>query len=285
MIRPALLFTLLFASPASLVFADAAIVTLDTGRRIRGEIVADESATDVLMLRQERPGAILVWQGRWNRIRTVHVDGVELTVAGLRDRIRQAKNPGAIDRTSEPESTPVTPPVLRSPPPERVSPQELPRSDMPMPGAGPLLPPAPGPAFAHPMGPYYDDGLCGRGVVVGLRDDPLSAYPDVEATHFPHGVPLSERGFARDLFRTTKAINVYGPPDFVGPVPLPAIGGQPASWPVGPLERIDFFSLPPIDGRTAGPTSAVVPSVIHDSSHHGWMRSTLPDRLASPLTP
>lgn len=236
-IRSTVLLGLWLMCPPTLDFAAEATVVLDTGRRVRGEIVADDSTADVLTLNQQRPGAILVWHGNWNRIRMATVDGVEMTGTELRDRFRRANASAVIEIAVANESARVATPAVRSLPTNHTSPRGLPGLQVTGPMAGPRLTMMPD---MPPMGfvaTCFDDGLCGRGVVIGLRDDPLSGYPDLEGRQFPYGVPLSERGYARDLFRNSRAIDVYGPPSFVGPVPLPALGaryGSPSSVLIAP---------------------------------------------------
>lgn len=78
-------------------------------------------------------------------------------------------------------------------------------------------------------------GCCGEsfypilgleGVVIGVQDDPLSAYRDDVKRFFPHGVPLAETGFARDVLRERRARQVIES-DFQNvppaPVSLPAV--------------------------------------------------------------
>jgi hypothetical protein len=236
-IRSTVLLGLWLVCQPTLAFAAEATVVLDTGRRVRGEIVADDSKADVLTLNQKRPGAMLVWHGNWNRVRTANVDGVEMTGTELRDRFRRDETSGVIENSVGIESARVTTPAVRLLPANHTSPRDLPGIPVTGPVTGPRLPTMsdmPPTGFATP---WFDDGLCGRGVVIGFRDDPLSGYPDLEGRQFPYGVPLSERGYARDLFRNTRAIDVYGPPSFVGPVPLPALGaryGSPSSVLIAP---------------------------------------------------
>ena len=51
-------------------------------------------------------------------------------------------------------------------------------------------------------------GLPTKGVVVGVREDPLRGYSDEVRRFFPNGVPLSERGFVLALMRARKAEDV-----------------------------------------------------------------------------
>ena len=58
-------------------------------------------------------------------------------------------------------------------------------------------------------------------VVIGVQDDPLNAYRDDVRRFFPHGVPLSESGFARDVLRERRARKVIES-DFPNRLPGPA---------------------------------------------------------------
>lgn len=51
-------------------------------------------------------------------------------------------------------------------------------------------------------------GLPTKGVVVGVREDPLRGYSDEVRRFFPNGVPMSERGFVLALMRARKAEEV-----------------------------------------------------------------------------
>ena len=63
-----------------------------------------------------------------------------------------------------------------------------------------------------------------------MQDDPLSAYRDDVRRFFPHGVPLSETGFARDVLRERRARQVIES-DFKNipprPTSLPAVPVYP----------------------------------------------------------
>jgi hypothetical protein len=255
MTQPAVLISLVFAISTSQVFATDAIATLDTGRQVRGRIVSELSTAEFLTLQQDRAGARLTWRANWDRVVSIRWQNATLDAEILRDRLRK---PGG---------------GLTHPQPARTARDVEAQAQQPMlvsdsPTVRPRL------QFAEPTTSVLrcnDDGLCGRGIIVGVRDDSLAAYPDLESNLFPHGVPLSERSFARDLLRGAKAIGVYGPPDFVGPVPLPTPRGEHASWNETRESRGDLLVFPPIDGRSAAPMSAVEPSVIHDAIRHGWL--------------
>lgn len=260
--RSTILLVLWFHCPPSLIFSADTTVSLDSGRRVRGEIVVDESVADVLTVRQQRLGATLVWQSNWDRIRSANVGSVELSRNELRDRIRRDATPQKIEKTTVSELDPGTTPAVRILPTNHKSPEEPAGRMSAIPMAGPRLPQRTDTAVTSVAVRWFDDGLCGRGIVIGLRDDPLSGYPDLEGRQFPYGVPLSERGYARDLFRNARAIDVYGPPSFVGPVPLPALGsGRPATSSVitTPRRSEPFFML---DNGGNGRVSRLLPLII-----------------------
>lgn len=257
--RLVLLTGLLFPCLPSLISAADFTVLLDTGRRVRGEIVGTDSTGNVLTIKLERPGAMLVWHGNWERIRTVTVDGVEWTGHQFREQMRHNKTPTSIGQAPEQTRPSLPAPAAHDLPQSLRTPVEL----QGIVAAEPLDGPQPPPIFDPSIVPCCDDGLWGRGVVVGLRDDPLSAYPDLEAKQFPYGVPLSERAFARDLFRNTKAIDVYGPPSFVGPVPLPALNSRtftPPSVFLAPGRSNQFRMF---DNGGDGHRSRLVPFATH----------------------
>jgi hypothetical protein len=261
-----LLLSVLWAFPAPQVFATDAIVTLDTGRQIRGCISPDESTADFLTVRNERAGAILLWRGRWDRIRSVTFDGKDLRIGELRQQLRPRITRPEVNSGPDSASIPSTHEGNSVRTPNTVT-WHIP------------IDPNPALQFASAIPTFADDGLCGRGIVVGVRDDPLAAYPDLEAIHYASGIPVSERAFARNLFRDAKAIGVYGTPSFVGPVPLPTSNDDATIWIEAMPKRIGHPARPHIEGRSAAPESAIKPSVIHDSVHRGWMQRQPHPRL------
>jgi hypothetical protein len=260
--RSTILLVLWFLCPPSLILSADTTVLLDSGRRVRGDIVVYDSVADVLTMRQQRPGATLVWRANWDRIRSATVDNVELSGKELRDRTRRDVTALVIDKTTASESAHTSTPAVRILPTIHKSPEELAGRLAAIPMAGPRLPQITDTALTSVAARWYDDGLCGRGIVVGLRDDPLSGYPDLEGRQFPYGVPLSERGYTRDLFRNARAIDVYGPPNFVGPVPLPALSsGRPATSSVITTPgRSDPFLM--LDNGGNGRVSRLLPLII-----------------------
>ena len=87
-----------------------------------------------------------------------------------------------------------------------------------------------------PAYPYPPDA------VLGIREDPLAAYADLEARLYPHGIPVSERGFALAILREARLQQALGGPPPVAPaepVPsrLPGASPVPIVPPV-PLEVI-----------------------------------------------
>lgn len=62
---------------------------------------------------------------------------------------------------------------------------------------------------------YQCKSDCRRGVIIGIHDDPLSAYGSLLQQYYPHGVPTLERGYALGLMRakaTERALNVLPQP-------------------------------------------------------------------------
>jgi len=102
---------------------------------------------------------------------------------------------------------------------------------------------------------------CGAtvGRVIGVRDDPLSAYQDSVLRAFPHGVPASEAEFALELMRAERARDVLSPPNALSPPkegdarPMPPQGDAP---PPGPAREIAF---PSARGPAAGLRIGVEP--------------------------
>jgi len=93
----------------------------------------------------------------------------------------------------------------------------------------------------------WEPGACRCGTtvgrVIGVRDDPLSAYADSVRRAFPHGVPASEAEFALELMRAERARDVLSPPNGVSPPrdgdprPMPPQGDAP---PPGPVRGVAF---------------------------------------------
>jgi hypothetical protein len=82
-----------------------------------------------------------------------------------------------------------------------------------------------------------------RGRIIGIRDDPLSAYSDVIGYAFPNGIPLNEVPFALDVLRAHKAQQL------LNPVPLsvgPPISFPPVVEPVSPAP-LEVEPSPPVE--------------------------------------
>lgn len=123
------------------------------------------------------------------------------------------------------------------------------------------VPRLPGPAYTM-IGPPRDaaagrclpptgfPGLPVEGRVIGVVDDPLSGYAAEVSRLFPGGVPLSERGYVRDLMRARMAREVLDT-EFVPVRPAPAPGPYESAMPpsrhlreVRPLQRIEASAVP-----------------------------------------
>lgn len=77
------------------------------------------------------------------------------------------------------------------------------------------------PANADPVPSQCYSG-CSRGVILGVHEDPLSAYQPLLDQYYPNGVPTLERGYALGLMRAATAQQALGyPPVPNGPPPMP----------------------------------------------------------------
>lgn len=102
--------------------------------------------------------------------------------------------------------------------------------------------------------------LPSRGVVIGVADDPLSAYADRIGPAFPAGVPVSEAGFALGLMRAARAQQVLGG----GPL-LPSVPDEtPLPWAPPPES-----SLPLPEPRLPSPTLRAISAVAAPISTRG----------------
>ncbi len=105
------------------------------------------------------------------------------------------------------------------------------------------------PGVALPPIPLHH-GVAGRWAILGVRAEPLSAYRELERQYFPNGIPISERGFALGMFRSTTGRAMYGwPAGMPGPIPG-------AVWPMfppmmGPMNSLapGFGGVPPVENR------------------------------------
>lgn len=81
---------------------------------------------------------------------------------------------------------------------------------------------------------------CNRGTIIGIHDDPLSAYEPMLHQVFPEGVPTLERGYALELMRSQAAQRVMGTPPPPQSFPPP-----PESSPMlGKLTQISVQATP-----------------------------------------
>lgn len=79
-----------------------------------------------------------------------------------------------------------------------------------------------------------------RGTIIGIHDDPLSAYEPMLNQVYPEGVPTLERGFALELMRSQAAQQVLGTPPLPQDFPPP-----PAAHPIsGKLAQIAVQATP-----------------------------------------
>ncbi|MFH1300493.1 MAG: hypothetical protein ABIK07_05480 [Planctomycetota bacterium] len=62
---------------------------------------------------------------------------------------------------------------------------------------------------------------CSRGVVLGVHDDPLSAYEPLVNQYFPGGVPTLERGYVLAMMRNLTAQQAFGVPPAPATFPAP----------------------------------------------------------------
>ncbi|WP_417392892.1 hypothetical protein [Gimesia sp.] len=109
--------------------------------------------------------------------------------------------------------------------------------------------PLPAPVYQRPLYvplqpmPTYPapcDISCSRGIILGVHEDPLSAYEPLLKQYYPHGVPTLERGYALGLMRAAVAQQALG----YGPVPG-VIPPPPAPEPLlGKLTRISVQATP-----------------------------------------
>ena len=143
----------------------------------------------------------------------------------------------------------------------RYSPQELQRAAGVPAEPQPIAPRPTLPCDTLPLAwqvPY--PRLLPRGVVVGVRPDPLAAYADLIPSSYPAGIPATEAGFALAVLRERRALDVLsaaggGSGPFVPPGRVPAASPFPAGrvpagsfspsfpLPVGPLPRVPVGPL------------------------------------------
>ncbi|WP_417381380.1 hypothetical protein [Gimesia sp.] len=83
---------------------------------------------------------------------------------------------------------------------------------------------------------------CSRGIIIGVHEDPLSAYQPLLKQYYPNGVPTLERGYALGLMRATVAQQALG----YEPVPVPGnFLPAPADEPLlGKLTQISVQATP-----------------------------------------
>ena len=89
-------------------------------------------------------------------------------------------------------------------------------------------------------------GLPPESVVIGIREDPLNAYADALARFFPHGVPISEAGFALHVLRGRKIDEMlYDDKRFVPPRPPGAPSDIPSpAEAAAPIRTIAVHATP-----------------------------------------
>ncbi|QDT93038.1 hypothetical protein [Gimesia algae] len=84
------------------------------------------------------------------------------------------------------------------------------------------------------------DTRCSRGIIIGVHEDPLSAYQPLLKQYYPNGVPTLERGYALGLMRATVAQHALGYEPVPGIIPPP-----PATEPLlGKLTQISVQATP-----------------------------------------
>lgn len=210
-------------------------ITLTNGRWILADEFSEDSTAQVAVVKSTRPGINVTRRVAWDSIAEATWDGHRYHGTDLRLRV--------LGNKSDEQSADLKIEMVRDALPGNTSHLQYAAYN------SRLSPPAP-PRLSYPEQttclPCLDDGLCGRGIVVGVRDDPLSAYPAMESQYFPNGVPLSERWFAVDLFRAKTAQAALGPsvipmPSLPAPPPRPAMPGSGA---VQPASRIQAAAVP-----------------------------------------
>lgn len=212
---------------AAVSFADVVVVRQD-GTRVVADGFSQQTDADRLAVRRERPGIVLTRFVEWNDIASVTVDGRPAAIESLR------RSAGSNDAARFDE--PMIHAVLPEPVSELVSLQaadakadrpvrETARADRAFAkgsvdsGFGCVAPGASSMALPEPL--WIAPPLPTRGVVVGVWDDPLSAYGDIIGAAYPSGVPVSEAGFALGVLRGARLRQVLGDPIVWPPPPAP----------------------------------------------------------------
>lgn len=176
-------------------FAEA-IVVLNDGTRIRSDWMQADSSNGEIILRTERPGVELSRRLKLKNVQTATVNG---TVVWPTNPMRTV--------SAETDTAEIAPDVV-----PQYSSQEF------------VVPPQPDYGFhfgTHPF-PSGSRNCMTPGVpgtVIGIRDDPLSAYEGTVLNAFPNGVPLLEVEYALELMRARRAQDVLVP--FNAPLPAP----------------------------------------------------------------
>lgn len=111
--------------------------------------------------------------------------------------------------------------------------------------------------------------LIRRSRVLGVRADPLSAYDEMAARYFPHGVPLSEIPFALDLLRVKKVEEVLGTRgdtqdgDAPDAAPRPPVPRDPFA----PTDQATAIRVESVAARRRRPIRRITVSAAPVSSH------------------
>ena len=219
------------------------VIELTDGKRLYLDAIGHESNSRTVALKAVRPGAELTRRLRWERIVSATLDGLTFDGPGLRTYVLKMYAT-APDRSAHgPEAAAPEIAVRRTrwapPPPigvqESVSSESIP---------GPWNPSPAGCCVSAPI-PPEPHLLSSAGVLIGVRQDPLRAYPDLERQYFPNGIPLMERGYARELFRAITAQDALA---------FPFAPGLPAFPPVVPVPNGPAIPVPlPAPERPAVP--------------------------------
>lgn len=129
-------------------------------------------------------------------------------------------------------------------------------------------------------------GIPTESKVIGLRDDPLSAYAAGVARHFPNGVPLGETGYARHLLRAEAAARVFPRenwPGDTGPSLIPTAPPAPSGRDEGnsrPIQQVWVEAFPVATQGTLDRDSLAIQVLAFDAngapvSIRGTLHATL----------
>lgn len=190
------------------------VLVLTDGRQVRADRIGPETDATRLAVLRETERITLVRHIPWGKVRDGSVEGRDYD----RDELFAAFAAGNRARISA-DAT-----VTGSADSRRVTAVSSAGPHLLAAGARTRSPTGPAggigqPEFPHslPCPPVHGYARVLDARILGVRDDPLDAYPGLLARHFPDGVPLIETPFVLDVLRAKKAQQMLFPPEHFFP--------------------------------------------------------------------